>query len=91
MYVGRVNFIMLLFSIMAHQAYACAALWTCGAEMNLAMCRCINSSMEAYLGTLEGTHGAVKVSVPSSSSAERGHSADVIPFPIHKTVSSRQR
>jgi hypothetical protein len=91
MYVGRANFIMILLSIMAHQAYACATLWTCGAEMSLAMCRCINSSMEAYLGALEETHGAVKVSAPFAASAEHARSADVIPFPIHKTNSSRPR
>jgi hypothetical protein len=90
MYVWRANFTMLLLSIMAHQAYACATLWTCGAEMSLAMCKCINSSMEAYLGTLEETHDAAKVP-PTFASSEHVHSADVIPFPIHKTSSSRLR
>jgi hypothetical protein len=91
MYVGRVNFTMILLSIMAHQAYACATLWTCGAEMSLAMCKCINSSMEVYFGALEETHGVVKVSPPFASSAEHVRSADVIPFPIHKINSSRRR
>jgi hypothetical protein len=91
MYVGRAKFIMILLSIMAHQAYACATLWTCGAEMSLAMCKCINSSMEAYLGTLEETHDAAKVPAPFASSTEHAHSADVIPFPIHKINSSRLR
>ena len=89
--VGRENPIMLVFSIMAHQAYACATLWTCGAEMSLAMCKCINSSMEAYLEAIEGTYGTIKVPGPFTSSHGVGHSADVIPFPIHKTVSSRQK
>ena len=91
MYVGRVKFTMILLSIMAHQAYACATLWTCGAEMSLAMCRCINSSMDAYLGALEEAHGVVKVSAPFAESAEHAHSADVIPFPVHKRNSSRLR
>jgi hypothetical protein len=82
---------MILFSIMAQQAYACATLWTCGAEMSLAMCKCINSSMEAYLGALEETQGAVKTSPPFASPAEHARSADVIPFPIHKKNSSRLR
>ena len=91
MYVGRANFIMILFSMMANQAYACAALWTCGAEMSLAVCKCINSSMDAYLGTLEESNGALKPPQLAASSAEHGHSADVIPFPVHKRNSSRLR
>ena len=91
MYVGRANFIMILFSMMANQAYACAAFWTCGAEMSLAMCKCINSSMDAYLGTLEERNGAVKVPQLAASAAEHGHSADVIPFPLHRKNSSRPR
>ena len=91
MYVGRTNFIMILLSIMAQQAYACATLWTCGAEISLAMCKCINSSMEAYLGALEEAHGVVKVSEPFAATAEHAHSADVIPFPVHKRKSSRLR
>ena len=80
---------MLLFSMMAHQAYACATFWTCGAEMSLAMCRCINSSMEAYLDALDNKNGKIGVSMASVSPAGHGRTADVIPFPIHKTVSSR--
>ena len=80
---------MLLFSIMAHQAYAYATFWTCGAEMSLAMCRCINSSMEAYLGALDEKNGRIGVSLTSMPSARHGRTADVIPFPIHKTISSR--
>ena len=90
-YVGRAKFIMILFSIMARQAYACATLWTCGAEISLAMCKCINSSMEAYLGALEETRGTVKAPPPFVSPAEHAHSADVIPFPIRKKNSSRLR
>jgi hypothetical protein len=90
-HVGRAKFIMILLSIMAHQAYACATLWTYGAEVSLAMCRCINSSMDAYLAALEDTHGAIGVSAPFVSSGERGRSADVIPFPIHKVGASRLR
>jgi hypothetical protein len=82
---------MILLSIMAQQAYACATLWTCGAEMSLAMCRCINSSMDAYLGALEETQGVAKASAPFAESPEHAHSADVIPFPVHKRNSSRLR
>jgi hypothetical protein len=82
---------MMMFSIMAHQAYAYATLWSCGAEISLAMCKCINSSMEAYLEAIEGSYGTVKVPGPFASSSAAGRSADVIPFPIHKTVSSRPR
>jgi hypothetical protein len=82
---------MILFSIMARQAYACATLWTCGAEISLAMCKCINSSMGAYLGALEETHDTVKVSPPLASSAEHPRGAEVIPFPIHKVSVSRMR
>ena len=82
---------MILFSIMAQQAYACATLWTCGAEMSLPMCKCINSSMEAYLGALEEPRGTVKGSPTFASPAEHAHSADVIPFPIRKKNSSRLR
>jgi hypothetical protein len=89
--VGRENSIMFVFSMMAHQAYACATLWTCGAEMSLAMCKCINSSMEAYLEALEGSYGTVKATGSFTPPPGFGRSADVIPFPIHKTVSSRPR
>jgi hypothetical protein len=82
---------MIMFSIMAHQAYACATIWTCGAEMSLAMCKCINSSMEAYLEAIEGSYGTINVTGSFTSSPGHGRSADVIPFPIHKTVSSRPR
>jgi hypothetical protein len=82
---------MILLSMMVHQAYACATLWTYGAEVSLAMCKCINFSMEAYLAALEDTHGAIEVSAPIASSSERGRSADVIPFPVHKAGASRLR
>jgi len=82
---------MILFSIMARQAYACATLWTCGAEISLAMCKCINSSMDAYLGAFEETHGTVRVTPSLGSSAEHPRSAEVIPFPVHKVSLSRTR
>jgi hypothetical protein len=80
-----------MFSIMAHQAYACATLWTCGAEVSLAMCRCINSSMEAYLEALEGAQRTMKVTGSFTPASGLGRSAEVIPFPLHKTASSRLR
>jgi len=90
-HVGREKLIMILLSMMAQQAYACATLWTYGAQVSLAMCRCINSSMDAYLTALEDTHDANGVSATFVSSGERGRSADVIPFPIHKVGVSRLR
>ncbi|EWY36058.1 hypothetical protein N825_30085 [Skermanella stibiiresistens SB22] len=78
---------MVFFSIMAHQAYACAAFWTYGAEMTMVMYKCANNSMDAYLSALGDMNGTIKPA--TDDGVEQGRTADVIPFPAHRLGSFR--
>ncbi|UEM22300.1 hypothetical protein JL100_006010 [Skermanella mucosa] len=82
---------MVFFSIMAHQAYACAAFWTYSAEMTLAMYKCVNTSMDVYLSTLAGTDIPVRFTDKEGRLSGEGRSADVIPFPFHRLGSTRAK
>jgi len=80
---------MILFSLMAQQTSACLAFWACSAEFALAACKCADISMKVCFTVPSAIEHVPPAAACSIDPTQPSHSAEVIPFPLHRVVQRR--